>query len=375
MKLVRAAVGRVALRRMPWHLLLCALALAGIGAAFIYSSHSRWYAQKHLIFAAVGCVAFLALSLFDYRHLTSVAIPLYAAGLLSLAGLFLLGTEINYARRWYDLRLFAVQPSEPMKYILAIALADYFRFRDRLDRLRDLLPPLVLTGLPMMLIVLQPDLGTAMLLLPLFFGVAFLAGVPVRNLAILVAVGVASLLVAWVTPGLLQDYQRDRVMSFIDPAGYGETDAAYNAEQVVMAVSGGGLTGQGWGQGVLTRLHRIPEQYADFIFAVVAEEWGFARTAPLVGLFLVTMGLLAYVARTTREPFGRLLVGGVLILLAVQSILHMAISLRLAPITGLTLPLVSYGGSSLVTTFAGLGLVASVRTHRSVVFAEDEPGR
>jgi rod shape determining protein RodA len=360
---------------MPWHLLLCALALAGIGAAFIYSSHSRWYAQKHLIFAAVGCVAFLALSLFDYRHLTSVAIPLYAAGLLSLAGLFLLGTEINYARRWYDLRLFAVQPSEPMKYILAIALADYFRFRDRLDRLRDLLPPLVLTGLPMMLIVLQPDLGTAMLLLPLFFGVAFLAGVPVRNLAILVAVGVASLLVAWVTPGLLQDYQRDRVMSFIDPAGYGETDAAYNAEQVVMAVSGGGLTGQGWGQGVLTRLHRIPEQYADFIFAVVAEEWGFARTAPLVGLFLVTMGLLAYVARTTREPFGRLLVGGVLILLAVQSILHMAISLRLAPITGLTLPLVSYGGSSLVTTFAGLGLVASVRTHRSVVFAEDEPGR
>jgi rod shape determining protein RodA len=174
---------------------------------------------------------------------------------------------------------------------------------------------------------------------------------------------------AWCTPGVLKDYQKSRLITFIDPASNPESPAAYNAEQATLAISAGGLAGEGWGQGVLTRLGRIPEQYADFIFAVIAEEWGFVRTAPLVCFYLLLAVLLAGVARATADPFGRLLVGGVLAVFALQSFLHMAISLRMAPITGLTLPLLSYGGSSLVSTFAGFGLVASVRMHRSVEFA------
>jgi rod shape determining protein RodA len=359
---------------MPWHLLLLAVLLSGIGAAFIRSSHSALFAQKHLVFAGAGCIVFMALAFLDYRHLSNAAPLLYAAGLGSLAALFVLGVTVNYARSWFDLGFVSVQPAEPMKYVLAIVLADYFGTRRRVDRLRDLLPPLVLAGAPTLLIMAQPDLGTALVMVPVFLGVAFLAGAPVRNLVIVVAAGCVLLVAAWFTPGLLKDYQRSRLLSFVDPARNPDSPAAYNAEQATMAVSAGGLTGQGWGQGVLTHLGRIPEQYADFIFPVIAEEWGFMRTAPLVCLYLLIAVLLARAARATWDPFGRLLIGGVLTIFVVQSLLHIAISLRLAPITGLTLPFVSYGGSSLVSTFAGFGLVASVRVHRSVEFVSDSPG-
>lgn len=375
MKSIRAAIGRVSLKRMPWYLPLAAVALTGIGAAFIWSSHSSSLAAKQLIFAGVGCAVFLGVSLFDYRHLTGAALPLYAVGLAALAGLPFLGHTVRGVRRWYDLGLFSVQPSEVMKYLLVVALADYFRLRRRPDRARDLLPPLILTGLPMVVIVVQPDFGTAVILLPVFFAMAFLGGVRVRNLAIVAAVGCGLLVAAWFTPGVLKDYQRDRVVSFIDPASNPESNAVYNARQAIIAISAGGLKGQGWGQGVLNRLGRVPERHTDFIFPVVAEEWGFVRTALTVCLYLLLMLMLAHLARRTREPFGRLLVGGVLTLFAVQSLLHMAISLRLAPITGLTLPLMSYGGSSLVSTYAGLGLVASVRMHRTVLLTADERDR
>ncbi len=141
----------------------------------------------------------------------------------------------------------------------------------------------------------------------------------------------------------------------------------------MLAICAGGPAGQGWGRGVLNRLGRVPERHTDFIFPVVAEEWGFAGTAPVVLAYLLLAALLARCTLTTEEPFGRLLVGGVMCVFASQALLHMAISLRLAPITGLTLPLASYGGSSLVTSYAGFGLAASVRLHPGVVFAEEQP--
>jgi rod shape determining protein RodA len=370
--LVSAAVGRASLRHFPWHLFLAMLVLTGVGAAFIYSSHSWQLAQRHLAFAGLGCVAFLALALLDYHHLASLAAPLYALCLASLAGLFVLGISLNYARRWYDLGFFHAQPSEPMKYVLVILLADYYRFRRRPDRASDVLVPLALTGVPLVLVVLQPDMGTAMTFAPVFLVVAYLAGVPLRNLLLLVLAGAVLVLGAWFTPGVMKDYQRSRVISFIDPGADPDSAAAYNAQQATMAVAAGGLGGQGWGQGVLTRLRRIPEQYADFIFAVIAEEWGFARVTALIVLYLGVMVLLALIARGSGDAFGRLLVGGVLTIFAVQTFLHMAVSLRLAPITGLTLPLVSYGGSSLLSVYAGLGMAASVRMHRSTDFGHEE---
>ena len=172
----------------------------------------------------------------------------------------------------------------------------------------------------------------------------------------------------WFSPIGLKDYQRERVLAFLEPAWYVgttevETPAAYNSRQAMSAIMSGGVEGQGWGQGVLDCLKRVPERHTDFIFPVIAEEWGFMRTAPFVCLYLVLTVALGLLAAREEAPFGRLIIGGVMVLFAFQSLLHMAIALRLTPITGLTLPLVSYGGSSLVSTFAGVGLAASVRMH------------
>ncbi len=363
-------MGDVDLRRMPWYLLLGALVLCAVGVAFIWSSASAGLARKQVVFAAVGCVAFVVVALFDYRRLAGATLPLYVLGLVSLLGLLTpLAHEANNARRWYDLGFLMAQPSELVKLILVITLADYFRFQHRLDRVRDLIVPLGLTGVPMLLIAKEPDLGTSLIFMPVFFTMAFLAGAKVRNLAFIVLAGCLLAAAAWFTPvGGLKDYQKQRVLAFLDPSarrtkGQVETPAAYNSRQAMSAIMSGGLEGQGWGRGMLNRLKRVPERHTDFIFPVIAEEWGFLRTAAFIAFYLLLAGVLALLAALERDPFGRLIIGGVVVLFAFQGLLHMAISLRLTPITGLTLPLVSYGGSSLVSTLAGFGLVASVRMH------------
>ncbi len=366
---LQVLTGRIRWRRMPWLLPLGAVMLTALGAAFIWSSHSQGHAIKHLVFAGLGCAVFGMVALVDYRHFAGITLPLYLLGLLALAGLWTpLGVTVNNARRWYDLGLFNVQPSEPMKLLLVLALADYFRFPQHTERLRHLAVPLVLTGVAMALTIVQPDFGAALMLVPAFCGVAFLGGVRWRNFALLTLVGCVLLAAAWFTPGVLRPYQKQRVASFINPAANPESSASYNAEQAMLAISAGGMHGQGWGRGVLNRLGRVPERHTDFIFPVIAEEWGFARTAPLVLAYVVLAACMAWVAWRTEDPFGRLVVGGVLSVFTAQAFLHMAVSLRLAPITGLTLPLVSYGGSSLLTTYAAFGLVASVAMHRSPLF-------
>ena len=159
-------------------------------------------------------------------------------------------------------------------------------------------------------------------------------------------------------------------MSFINPGANPHSSASYNARQATLAINSGGLHGQGWARGRLNRLGRIPERHTDFIFPVIAEEWGFWKASLIICLYLVTIALLARITAQARDRFGKLIAGGVLGLFATQSLMHLAIALRLAPITGLTLPLVSYGGSSLVTIFAGFGMAASVAIRKSIVFSE-----
>ncbi len=352
--------GAIKPRSFPWILLLGALILCGLGAVFIASAASFSLARRHLVFSAIGVIAFFLMVLPDYRHLSVLAIPMYLSGLALLVLLRFFGIEVHNARRWFSLGPVNFQPSELMKVFLLIALATYFSFRPRIDRFRDLLVPLLLTLLPAGLIVTQPDLGTALVLVPLFFFIAFLAGVPCKNLAVLTAGGLMLALAAWYTPGVLREYQRHRLTAFINPAASPHERAAYNARQATLAIAGGGRTGQGWGQGRLTQLRRIPERHTDFIFPVIAEEWGYTRTAGFVVYYFLIAFLLWKMASGCNDVFGRLLAGGATALFAVQGALHMGISLRLAPITGLTLPLVSYGGSSVVATMLALGIAASV---------------
>ncbi|MBS3764028.1 MAG: FtsW/RodA/SpoVE family cell cycle protein, partial [Planctomycetes bacterium] len=274
------------------------------------------------------------------------------------------------ACRWYSIGPISIQPSEAMKYLVVIVLATYFTYTDRLSRFRDLIIPLALTFAPMILIIGQPDLGTSLLFLPTFLAVAFLALVPIRNLVFLITGGVLFAATMWFTPGALKDYQKQRVISFIDPRISPHSPASYNARQATIAVAGGGFEGQGWGRGVLNRLKRVPERHTDFIFPVIAEEWGFVKTSAVVVFYLMVLLMLARIAPQTPDTFGRLLVGGIMAVFGFQCLLHIAISLRLAPITGLTLPLMSYGGSSMISTFAAFGLVSSVAMRRDVIFSD-----
>ncbi|MFP4176549.1 MAG: FtsW/RodA/SpoVE family cell cycle protein [Candidatus Brocadiia bacterium] len=369
-KLITAITGPFELRQCPWVLFCAALLLVGVGGLFVWSAHSAGLAVRHLMFGGAGVCIFFLVALIDYRHLAGLAIWLYTMGIASLLLLPVFGVTINQARRWYSLGPINVQPSEPMKYITVLTVATYFTYRERLDRLRDLVLPLVLTLIPMFLIVQQPDLGTSLLFLPAFLGIAYVGRVPVRNLLVLVLLGIAVCGAAWYTPGVIKDYQRERVLTFVQPDAESHSAASYNARQATLAIAGGGFEGQGWGTGLLNQLRRIPERHTDFIFPVIAEEWGFVRTASIILFYLMMIYLIVREIWRTPDRFGRLVICGVLMVFGFQSLLHMGISLRLAPITGLTLPLISYGGSSLVSTFAGFGLVASVAMRRRVIFPD-----
>jgi rod shape determining protein RodA len=368
---IKKAVGEPTWRRVPWHLLPLGVAITAVGALFIWSAEGRGMALKHVVFGGLGLVAFVLIALLDYRHLAVLAVPAYAAGIVALLGLFVLGQEINNATRWYDLGPVSVQPSEPVKILVVLLLADYFASARRCDRLRDLAVPLGLVGVPMVLIALQPDLGTALVILPAFFAVAFLAGTRLKTLALLVLAGCVLMAAAWFSPAL-KDYQRRRVIAFVNPEQVAGTNAAAHHRQVVRAIRAGGLDGEGWGQGVLNRRGLLSERHTDFIFVVVAEEWGFWRTAAVVLVYMLLIAVLVLMAGMAHNRFGRLLAGGVTALIAFQALTNMAIAVRLAPITGLTLPLVSYGGSSLVSTWAALGLVASVHLHPRRDWFEEE---
>lgn len=372
MEIIRRAVGQIEIRRMPWALIVVSVALTFIGALFITSAHSYGLGIKHLVFTGIGLVAFLFMSLFDYRHFAGSSLHLYVLGVASLAALPFFGVTVNNARRWYDLGVVHVQPSEPVKLVLVMALAEYFAYRRESHGLRSIIPPLILTLVPMLLIARQPDFGTAMMLTPVFIVMAFVGKVRLRTLAILTAAGVVFLAAIWFAPGVLKPYQRSRLKSFINPEANPHSSASYNARQATLAISSGGLHGQGWARGRLNRLGRIPERHTDFIFPVIAEEWGFWKSSLVICLYLVIMALLARITIHTRDRFGKLIAAGILALFASQTLLHLAIALRLAPITGLTLPLISYGGSSLVTTFAGFGLASSVAIRKSIVFSDQD---
>ncbi len=356
---LRNFIGDLKLRRFPWFLFIAAVLLCGLGAIFIASAASFHYAKRHLIFSVIGVIVFLFAIIPDYRHLPVLAVPFYVIGLSSLILLRFYGIEVNHARRWFSLGPINFQPSELMKLFLVIALATYFSYRTRIDRFRDILLPIAITLAPVFFILIQPDLGTCLVLVALFMVVAFLGGIQWRKLLTLIIIGIALLAAAWYTPGVLRPYQKQRLTSFINPAAAPHSPAAYNARQATLAIAGGGWFGQGWGQGRLTQLKRIPERHTDFIFPVIAEEWGYLLTAAFVAYYFFIVFLLWKMTRDTNETFARLLMGGITGLFAIQGTMHMAISLRLAPITGLTLPLVSYGGSSLVTVMAAFGLAAN----------------
>lgn len=348
---------------VDWLLVVAAYLLCAIGVAMIYSASggSRLYLTQ-LAAIALGTVALVVCLFVDYRSLTDRSHLIYGVLVLMLVYVLLFGVVRGGGRRWIALPLFNLQPSEFMKLALPLVLARLFGdSRNRMPSGRDLAIAGALTALPLLLIARQPDLGTAATLVPVLVAVAFVAGMRLKVAGILLAVAIVAAPVVWAVG--LQDYQRGRILTFIDPAR-DPLGAGYQQIQARITVGAGGLWGKGFMQGTQGQQGFLPVAHNDFIFSVLAEEFGFVGVLAVLGLYAFVVLRTIETARLARDRLGTLLVIGILASFTFQVIYNVSMSAGLAPVKGLTLPLMSYGGSSVIATLAGIGLVLNVRMRR-----------
>ena len=348
---------------VDWLLVGAAYLLCAIGVAMIYSASggSRLYLTQ-LAAIGLGTVALAACLAVDYRSLADRSHLIYGALILLLVYVLLFGVVRGGGRRWIALPLFNLQPSEFMKIALPLVLARLFGdSRNRLPGARDLAIGGALTALPLLLIARQPDLGTAATLVPVLVGVAFVAGMRLKVAGILLAVAIVAAPVVWSVG--LQDYQRGRILTFVDPAR-DPLGAGYQQIQARITVGAGGLWGKGFMKGTQGQQGFLPVAHNDFIFSVLAEEFGFVGVLAVLGLYAFVVLRTIETARLARDRLGTLLVIGVLASFTFQVVYNVSMSAGLAPVKGLTLPLMSYGGSSVIATLAGIGLILNVRMRR-----------
>ncbi len=361
---VRSALQRLAKPIDP-QLALIASLLVGYGLVVLASATNDNPARLNSQLANLGVgvlVMWLAANMRP-RTLMRLALPVYLAGLLLLVAVALFGDVSKGARRWLNLGVARVQPSEIMKIAMPLMLAWYFHQREGVLRLRDFAVAAVILLVPVGLIVKQPDLGTAVLVLASGFYVIFLAGLSWRLMLGVAVAGLASLPVIW---SILHDYQRNRVLTFIDP----EQDPlgrGFHTIQSTIAVGSGGLTGKGWMHGTQAHLAFLPERHTDFIFAVLSEEFGLIGNVLLVVLYVLLIGRGLFIASNAPTLFSRLLSGSITLILFTYAFVNMGMVSGILPVVGVPLPLVSYGGTALVTLFLGIGILMSIRRNPMLV--------
>ncbi|MBI4263635.1 MAG: rod shape-determining protein RodA [Acidobacteria bacterium] len=349
---------------IDWGLLVALLALCGIGLANIYSATGGWtgVVETQIYGIALGVVALVVCLSIDYRSLADKSHLIYIGIAALLLYVLFFGAVRGGSRRWIDLGAFNLQPSEFAKAALALVLAKLFGESRRGVVTRvDLLIAGALTAVPVFLVARQPDLGTAVTLIPVAFAVAYVAGMPMRALGVLALVAALAAPAVWTFA--LQDYQRERISTFLDPA-QDARGAGYQQIQARITAGSGGLWGKGFQEGTQGQLRFLPVAHNDFIFSVLAEEHGFAGVLAALGLYLFVILRALEAARLAKDRLGAYLVLGVLACFTFQVIYNITMSAGLAPVKGLTLPLMSYGGSSMVATLAGFGLILNVRMRR-----------
>ncbi len=363
------------LRRVPWPLIAVLCACGGIGIAMLYSaagaSMEPW-AIRQLIRFAAALVILLVVAISDIRLWLRLAYPLYGAALILLVVVDVAGFIGMGAQRWIDLGVINLQPSEVMKIALVLALARYFHrlASDDLARPWRLIVPALMILAPVGLVLKQPDLGTAMMLLAGGAALFFAAGVRLWMFAAVAAAGLAALPVAW---QMLHDYQRQRVLTFLDP----ESDplgSGYHILQSKIALGSGGLLGKGYLQGTQSHLNFLPEKQTDFIFTMLAEEFGLLGSLTVLGLYTLILAYCLAIAISARSQFSRLVAFGVAVTFFLYVFINMAMVMGLIPVVGIPLPLVSYGGTATVSLMIGFGLVMCVGVHRDVVIPRHSTG-
>lgn len=355
------------LRKLPWGIICLVTAIAGFGATILYSTaggNLLPWALPH----AVRYFGFLALAiLMSQVPLSSwlaLAYPLYAAILVALIGVEALGAVSGGSQRWLDLGIIRLQPSEFMKLAIVLALARFYHYLPRgySSRFAGIWPPVALTLVPMALVLLQPDLGTATMIFAGGVAVMFLGGLPLRYLIIPGALGIASLPVVY---NMLHDYQKRRVLTFLDPAS-DPLGAGYHITQSKIAIGSGGLGGKGFLKGTQSHLDYLPEPQTDFIFATMAEEWGLIGGLLLIGAYILVLNWGIRTAFRATTIFGRLVAAGLSMTIFFYVLINIMMVMGLAPVVGIPLPLVSHGGSAMLTVMLAFGILMGVhRDNRS----------
>ena len=349
---------------IDWAMLAALMALCAIGLANIYSATGgpSGIFTTQIYGIILGLVALVVCLTVDYRALADKSHWIYLGVLALLIYVLFFGAVRGGSRRWIDLGAVNLQPSEFAKAAVALVLAKFFgeSRRGPISRV-DLVIAGALTAVPLLVIARQPDLGTAVTLLPIVFLIAYVAGMPMRIFGILAIVGVLAAPVAW--KFALQDYQKGRILTFIDPS-QDARGAGYQQIQARITVGSGGLWGKGFTEGTQGQLRFLPVAHNDFIFSVLAEEHGFAGVIVTLGLYLFVILRSLESARLAKDRLGAYLVLGVLASFAFQVVYNITMSAGLAPVKGLTLPLMSYGGSSMIASLAGFGLILNVRMRR-----------
>jgi rod shape determining protein RodA len=340
---------------------------AAMGVFNLYSATWAWEAAppvylKQLYWLGIGMVVALLVCAFDYRHLEFVSTPFYLITIAMLMAVLLFGKTSMGATRWLDLGIFNLQPSEVMKVVIIISMARFFSRRPfHAHSLRELVFPFALMIIPVAMIMKQPDLGTAMLIFFIGGTMMFFAGIRRGTLTFLSMAALGACWAGW--SFILRPYQKERVLTFLNPES-DPLDSGYHIIQSKIAVGSGGFFGKGFMNGTQSQLSFLPERHTDFAFSVFAEEWGFTGCVILLLLYLFIIIWGLYIARRAGDSFGMYLAVGVVAMFFWHTVVNLGMVIGLLPVVGVPLPLFSYGGTSMVTTMVGVGILLNVSMRR-----------
>ncbi len=356
-------------RRTDWPLILATAAiiimsLVIIGSATHINTPSEeryWYVQRQGMFALVNVAIAFFLMNFDYKILQGYGNKLYIFNLILLLAVMIFGHSALGAQRWIMIGPISIQPSEFSKLIMIVSIAAILNDRvGKLNSLRDLLPVALYVGIPFILVLKQPDLGTSLVFMAIFFGMVFVSGINMKLLGGIFAAVIAAMPVLW---HFLKDYQKMRIMVFMDP-NVDPLGSGYHIIQSKIAIGSGMLYGKGLFAGTQSQLNFLPENHTDFIFAVVGEELGFVGVCFLLFLYLVVLLRGLQIARDAGDTFGRLLAVGITSMLAFHVLVNVGMTMGIMPVTGIPLPLMSYGVSSLTTNILSIAILLNIERRR-----------
>ena len=366
-------VKKLLLLNWPFLALVTAIVLVGVAALYSVAGGSfEPWASRQVIRYCVGLALLFAIAFSDIRWWLKWAYPLFLSALVLMALVPLIGVESGGARRWLGFGDLSFQPSEMMKIAVVLAIARYYQWLapQKIWRPDALIPPLLMIGVPALLALSQPDLGTAALFAIIGAGMMFLAGVSWFYFAGAITGVVVALPHAW---EMLHDYQKERVLTFFDP-DRDPLGSGYHILQSKIAIGSGGLSGKGFMNGTQAQLNFLPEKHTDFIFTMFAEEMGFVGALGLLALYLLVLIFITYMALRCRSVFARLVAVGMGLCLFAYVFINVAMVTGLVPVVGIPLPLVSYGGTSMLTMIVGLGFVLNAHVNRKVTFRPEETG-